>query len=82
MGNYKQDLDHNFLLHACTSEDFVGPHICTGEEAFRDRADSRSAFLHTLLGQTDRKQFKSPPASNCFVPDLPCAAAAGGEQQD
>lgn len=64
------------------SEDFAGAHLRTGEEPFRDNAGSRSAFLHSLLSQTDRKQFKSPPASSCFAPALPCAAAEGAEQQD
>lgn len=76
MGNYKQDLGHSFLLHACILE---GPHLSTGEEPFRDSAGSRSAFLHTLLGQTE---FENPPASNCFAPALPYATAEGAEQQD
>lgn len=82
MGNYKQDLGHSFLLHACFFEDFAGPHLGTGKEPFTDNAGSTSAFLHTLLSQTDRKQFKNPPASRCFASALPCAAAEGAEQQD
>lgn len=83
MGNYKQDLGHSFLLHACFFGMVLqGPHLRSGEEPFRDNAGSRLVFLHTLLSQTGRKQFKSPPASSCFAPALPCAAPEGAEQQD
>lgn len=63
-------------------EDFAGSHLSTGEEPFRDNAGSRSAFLHTLLSRTDRKQFKSPPVRSCLAPHWPCAAAESAEQQD